>query len=79
VNIGTGVDVSIADLAHLTAKVVGYSGRLVFDASKPDGAPRRLLDSSKLEALGWRARTELADGLGGMYRWFCDHRTDKTA
>ena len=79
VNIGTGVDVSIAELAHLTAKVVGYSGRLVFDASKPDGAPRRLLDSSKLEALGWRARTELADGLGGMYRWFCDHRTDKIA
>jgi len=76
VNIGTGIDVSIAELARLTAAVVGYAGRLAFDASKPDGAPRRLLDSSRLKGLGWRGGTELADGLGEMYRWYCDHRTD---
>lgn len=73
INIGTGVEVSIADLAHATADVVGFRGRLVFDASKPDGAPRRLLDSSRLAALGWRGGRNLADGLGQMYRWYCNH------
>jgi len=72
INIGIGVDVSIRELADLTAKIVSYRGRLTFDASKPDGAPRRLLDNARLAALGWRSSTDLADGLGQMYRWYCN-------
>ena len=79
INIGIGVDVSIRELAQLVAKTVGYAGELVFDASKPDGAPRRLLDNGRLAALGWRARTPLADGLGAMYRWYCKQRVDAAA
>ena len=79
INIGIGVDVSIRELAELVAKTVGYPGELAFDTSKPDGAPRRLLDNSRLAALGWRARTPLADGLGAMYRWYCKHKVDVAA
>ncbi len=79
INVGIGVDVSIRELAELTAKVVGYRGALRFDASKPDGAPRRLLDSSRLAALGWRASTNLADGLGQMYRWYCNSKVNAAA
>ena len=79
INVGIGVDVSIRELAELVAKVVGYRGELAFDASKPDGAPRRLLDNGRLAALGWRARTPLADGLGEMYRWYCKHKVDVAA
>jgi GDP-L-fucose synthase len=79
INIGIGVDTSIRELAELTAKVVGYRGALTFDASKPDGAPRRLLDSARLAALGWQGFTELADGLGQMYRWYCNHKVNAAA
>jgi GDP-L-fucose synthase len=79
INIGIGVDVSIRELAELTAKVVGYHGALTFDASKPDGAPRRLLDNARLAALGWRASTELADGLGQMYQWYCNNKVNAAA
>ena len=79
INIGIGVDVSIRDLAELTAKVVGYRGTLTFDASKPDGAPRRLLDNSRLAALGWRASTDLADGLRQMYQWYCNNKASAAA
>jgi GDP-L-fucose synthase len=79
INIGIGVDVSIRELAELTAKVVGYRGTLAFDASKPDGAPRRLLDSSRLAALGWRASTQLADGLAQMYQWYCNNKVNAAA
>ena len=68
INVGTGQDVTIAELARLVGKVVGYSGRIVFDASKPDGTPRKLLDVSRLRKLGWSATTTLADGLGSAYR-----------
>jgi GDP-L-fucose synthase len=67
-NIGTGSDVTIAELAELVASVVGYEGRIVFDASKPDGTPRKLLDVSRLNALGWRATTELPAGILRAYR-----------
>jgi len=70
VNVGSGSDVSILDLAKLIARVVGFSGRVVTDPSKPDGTPRKLLDSSKLASLGWRPRIELADGLASTYAWF---------
>ncbi|MCW5734328.1 MAG: GDP-L-fucose synthase [Enhydrobacter sp.] len=79
INIGIGADVSIRELAELIASAVGYRGGLAFDASKPDGAPRRLLDSGRLARLGWRARTPLADGLGEMYRWYCKHKVDVAA
>jgi GDP-L-fucose synthase len=78
-NIGSGIDVSIRELAELTAKVVGYHGHLVFDTSKPDGAPRRLLDSSRLAALGWHGATDLAEGLARMYRWYRSHKVNAAA
>ncbi|NML62108.1 GDP-L-fucose synthase [Massilia sp. RP-1-19] len=70
INVGTGQDVTIAELARLVGKVVGYHGDIVFDVSKPDGTPRKLLDVSKLRTLGWSARTTLADGLGSAYQAF---------
>lgn len=69
-NVGTGVDVSIAELAHLVGEVVGYTGRIVFDTTRPDGTPRKLLDVSKLHALGWQASTPLREGLGRAYAAF---------
>jgi GDP-L-fucose synthase len=70
VNVGTGEDVTIAEFAQLVAEVVGYGGSLSFDASRPDGTPRKLLDVSKLSALGWRARTPLREGLKIAYADF---------
>ena len=67
VNIGTGEDVTIRELAETVMQVVGFEGRIVFDASKPDGTPRKLLDVSRLAALGWRARTALRDGIRLAY------------
>ena len=73
INIGTGADVTIAELAAMVAKVVGFTGRLVFDPSKPDGTPRKLLDVSRLQALGWTAQTTIEDGLQQAYRWLREH------
>jgi GDP-L-fucose synthase len=70
VNVGSGKDVSILELAELIAQVVGFSGTVVTDPSKPDGTPRKLLDSRKLASLGWRPRIELAEGLASTYAWF---------
>jgi len=67
VNVGTGEDVTIRELAETVMQVVGFEGRIVFDASKPDGTPRKLLDVSRLSALGWRARTTLKDGIRAAY------------
>ena len=72
-NVGVGTDVTIAELAALISRVVGYTGTLQFDTSKPDGTPRKLLDVSRLHALGWRARTELETGIRATYAWFCSH------
>lgn len=71
-NVGTGVDLTIRELAETVMEVVGLRGKVTFDASKPDGAPRRLLDVSRLAALGWRARTPLRDGIAQAYRDFLD-------
>jgi GDP-L-fucose synthase len=73
INVGTGVDVSIAELAQLIAEVVGYRGRLRFDATRPDGMPLKALDSSKLRALGWRPAVDLRRGLEETYKWFLHH------
>jgi GDP-L-fucose synthase len=70
VNVGTGVDVSIAEFARVVAAAVGYSGEISFDNSKPDGSPRKLLDVSRLARLGWRARTKLEDGIRFTYQAF---------
>ncbi|MGC1563949.1 MAG: GDP-L-fucose synthase [Bradyrhizobium sp.] len=70
VNIGTGEDVTIAEFARMVAGVVGYTGAIGFDPSRPDGTPRKLLDVSRLAKLGWRARTSLEDGLKLAYRAF---------
>jgi GDP-L-fucose synthase len=70
INVGTGEDVTIADLAHLVGQVVGYRGRIVFDTSKPDGTPRKLLDVGKLKRLGWQASTPLPEGLRSAYAAF---------
>jgi GDP-L-fucose synthase len=70
VNVGVGHDVTIAELAGMVAKVVGWSGTIEYDTSKPDGTPRKLMDVGKLHALGWRASTELADGLQLAYAEF---------
>jgi GDP-L-fucose synthase len=67
INLGTMQEISIADLAHEIAKVVGYSGKIELDTSKPDGAPRKCLDSSPLFALGWKPKVSLQDGLKRMY------------
>jgi GDP-L-fucose synthase len=69
-NIGTGSDVSIGEFAHLIADIVGYRGEIVFDTSRPDGAPRKLLDVSRLAKLGWRAKIPLRQGLEQAYADF---------
>ena len=74
VNIGTGTDVTIRELAETVMQTVGYEGRIVFDASKPDGTPRKLLDVSRLAALGWRARMPLAEGIRRAYEAAPFHR-----
>ena len=71
VNIGVGKDVTIRELAELVAKTVGFKGRLVFDSTKPDGTPQKLLDVSRLTQLGWRAKTSLRDGILGAYQDYC--------
>jgi GDP-L-fucose synthase len=73
VNIGVGQDLSILDLAHLVARVVGFDGELAFDASKPDGTPRKLVDTTKINALGWRPRIGLEEGVRMAYAWFREH------
>jgi GDP-L-fucose synthase len=70
INIGCGSDISIAELARLIASVVGFTGDFIFDRSRPDGTPRKLVDVSKLSALGWRPRIALEDGIREVYRWY---------
>ncbi len=70
INVGWGEDVTIAELATLVADIVGFRGAVVFDRSKPDGTPRKLLDVGKIRALGWQARTRLPDGIRATYDWY---------
>ncbi len=74
INVGTGVDCTIRELAETIAKVTGFSGLLSFDASKPDGTPRKLMDVSRLRTLGWEARISLEEGLRDAYGWFVEHQ-----
>ena len=77
VNLGTGIDVTIADLARLVCHVVGFHGALSFDESKPDGTPRKLLDVSVTREMGWQPKTSLEDGLNQTYRWYVEHYRDE--
>ena len=74
VNVGWGEDVTIGELAALIGEVIGYPGAIVYDTSQPDGTPRKLLDVSRLSALGWRARIALRDGIAATYDWFLAHQ-----
>lgn len=73
INVGTGVDVTIRELAETVARVVGFEGELAWDTSKPDGTPRKLMDVSRLRALGWAPTVELEDGIRETYAWFQEH------
>lgn len=73
VNVGTGIGTTIAELAEAVAGVVGYGGRFVYDAGKPDGMPVKIMQTERLSALGWRARTDLKAGLGHAYQWFLEN------
>lgn len=70
INAGSGQEVTIRELAETIARVVGFDGALVWDDSKPDGTPRKLMDNARIRAMGWQPHTGLADGLAEMYRWF---------
>ena len=72
-NVGSGTDISIRELAGLVADTVGYRGRFIYDDQKPDGTPRKVMDVSKLAALGWRAHTPLEEGLRSTYQWYVEH------
>lgn len=76
INVGTGVDCTIAELALTLAKVVEFKGNVVFDTTKPDGAPRKLMDVSRLRDMGWQAQTSLEEGLRATYAWFLKHESD---
>ena len=77
INVGTGEDLSIRELAECVRDIVAPGVTIAFDTSKPDGTPRKLLDVSRLHALGWRHRTELRRGLASTYEWFCAQSADR--
>ncbi len=79
VNLGTGQDIAIIDLAHLVAEVVGFGGRIETDPTKPDGTPRKLLDVSLMESLGWKAKIDLRDGIAAAYKDFLQSMASQSA
>ena len=72
INVGTGEDIAIRELAELVAEITGFKGRITCDTSKPDGTMRKLMDVSKLQAMGWQAKISLREGIEGTYRWYLD-------
>lgn len=74
INVGTGIDCTIRELTEIVANVIGYHGKIEWDTSKPDGTPRKLMDVSRLERLGWKARISLEDGLTRTYAWFLNNQ-----
>jgi GDP-L-fucose synthase len=74
INVGTGTDCTIRELAETISRIAGFEGRLVFDSSRPDGTPRKLLDVSRIRSLGWLPTISLPDGLSETYRWYINHR-----
>jgi len=78
-NVGTGEDLAIVELAELVARAAGYSGRIRFDPSRPDGTPRKLLDVSRIHALGWKASISIEEGVASTYEWYCAHAAASVA
>jgi GDP-L-fucose synthase len=76
INVGTGVDCTIHELVESVAKVIGFEGKVLFDQTKPDGAPRKLMDVSRLKNLGWEYSINLEQGLGSTYQWFLQNQSD---
>lgn len=76
INVGSGEEIAIADLARMIAETTGFRGRITFDTSKPDGTPRKLMDNSRLASMGWTARISLEDGIRLTYQWFMDHQSE---
>jgi GDP-L-fucose synthase len=76
-NIGTGKDLSISELASLISDVIGFNGEIEYDTSKPDGTPRKLMDVSRINALGWKYKTELREGIVLTYNWFLNNFKEK--
>ncbi|EDN67303.1 GDP-L-fucose synthetase [Beggiatoa sp. PS] len=74
INVGVGKDISIRELAEIVREVVEYTGEIRFDISKPDGPPKKLLDVSRLEAFGWKARLSLPEGIKSTYHWFLENQ-----
>ncbi len=79
INIGTGLDITIFELAQLIGEIVGYTGKIIFDSTKPDGTPRKLLDVSKLTAIGWTAATSLREGIKQTYDWYSNEYQEQLA
>lgn len=77
VNVGTGTDITIRELAELVRDVVGFPGGIDWDTTKPDGTPRKLLDTTLIKGLGWKPEIDLRDGIEGTYRWYVEHRESK--
>ena len=77
INIGVGKDISIRELAEMIQKIVDFKGEIIWDTSKPDGTPRKLLGVGRLSRLGWQARISLEEGLDETYRWYCENRSDQ--
>lgn len=73
-NVGTGKDLSISDLANLISEVVGFSGKIEYDSTKPDGTPRKLMDVTRINSLGWKYKTELSEGVTKTYQWFVKNK-----
>jgi GDP-L-fucose synthase len=73
INVGVGEDISIKELAELIEQVVGFEGEIQWDSSKPDGTPRKLLDVTRLESLGWKAQISLDEGIRKTYQWFIEN------
>ena len=76
INVGTGVDCTIRELVETVAKVTGFEGSISFDVTKPDGAPRKLMNVDRLKSLGWSATVTLENGLELAYQWFLDNQND---
>ena len=74
INIGVGYDISIKELAEKIKKITGYTGETVWDRSKPDGAPKKLLDNSKMIKFGWKAKTGFDFGLEAVYKWYIENK-----
>ena len=72
-NVGTGEDLTIKELAEIIQKITGHQGKIVWDSNKPDGTPRKLMDISKMHALGWKHRVKLEEGIQKTYNWFLEH------